>query len=136
MRWRVYYADGSMFDDEMGEWSEAPARGVIAIVTPDPDHGKEIEHGKDFYLWWPNASKPWGVDAVGLWDYLIEADDPQKGQRVANLDLAALEDRVKFGRSVDNEIYRAIIRAAIEDPDFGKKTGLKPGESLEPGGGR
>lgn len=53
IHWRIYYSDGSFFDNTMGGPSDAPAVDVQAIVC-EPD----LWHGGDIF---------------GLYDYLIRS---------------------------------------------------------------
>lgn len=118
MRWKLYYDDGATFSDEDGRWEDAPHRGVLVLATEDPDVGRELDHGPrgEFFAWWPQATKPWGHDRIGILDYLAEAGYPAT-TRLADL---SLEDwraaGVKVGRSVDNHAFRATLAAAIDDP--------------------
>lgn len=110
--WRIYYADGSTFDWEQGLPAEAPGRGVICIVQPDPDTGRHRVSGFGYY-WWRDHG--WfGGDLFGLFDYL---QDP--GQKV-----------VKFGRTVSNERFREICRRADNDADFPPRSGYRRGERV------
>lgn len=45
MKFRIYYDDGSTFD----ELEDAPGQGVVVIAQSDEDVGKELLHRKDFY---------------------------------------------------------------------------------------
>lgn len=57
--WRIYYADGSTFTSEDGQWAEAPAFGVQAVVyyhVPDGNglRRKTVDGGRgegDVYVW-------------------------------------------------------------------------------------
>lgn len=124
MRWRLYYDDGSTFDNDDGAWNDAPHLGVITLVTEDPDVGRELDHGArgEFYAWWPEASKPWGFDRIGILDYLQEIGF-ETSTHLADLSLDEWRDAgVKLGRSVDNKVFRAVIAAATSDPDFPPKS--------------
>lgn len=96
---RVYYDNGATFT---GPPQETPALGVIAVVQPDPDHGRMLLARWDYYCWHPDPGQWWGHDLFGLWDYLI-----QPGWR-----------RVLFGRNVTQEVFHQILRRAEADPDF------------------
>lgn len=107
MRYRIYYADGSTFD---GSPSGAPSLGVVCIVQPDPDVGRHVLSGFDYY--WPADGAWWGGDLFGLFQYLIEP-----GLK-----------KVLFGRTISNRAFREILKAACEDRDFAPKSGWKRGE--------
>lgn len=118
MRWKLYYADGSTFSSEDGSWSDAPHRGVVVLSTEDADVGREVDHGVrgEFFAWWPEATKPWGHDRVGILDYLAASGYPT----CLLLSDLSLDDwraaGVKVGRSIDNGPFREILRAAMDDP--------------------
>lgn len=124
MNFRIYYDDGSTFDDLDGSWEDAPHLGVVVLVTSDPDVGREFDHGArgEFYAWWPGASKPWGFDRTGILDYLAECGWPET-THLADLSLDEWRQAgVKLGRSVDNDRFRAIVARAAADPDFPVKS--------------
>lgn len=104
--WRVFYADGDTFDDGDGPPEAAPARGVIAVVSPDPRVGRIVDAGQDYYCWRDDAGTFYGMDQTGLWDYLA----------------APGWKRVLFGRSIPPAEYRAIYRQAVTDADFPAKS--------------
>lgn len=123
--WRIYYGDDETFDSGRGPWLVAPAWNVQVLATPDEFVGRELDHGKGFYLWWPAASKPWGVDAVGLYDYLWHIRHPEAGKPLSMVNFNSLiEVGVKFGRSIDNARFRQIMEQANQDPVFPKKSGM------------
>lgn len=67
--WRIYYGDGSTFDNCEGEPCHAPATGVIAIaqVNPIPGENPYIQHMTDYYIWLGNH---WlGCDMLRLFQY-------------------------------------------------------------------
>lgn len=95
--WRLYYDDGSTFSSEDGGPQDAPARGVIAILQPDPDVGHHVVTGFDYY--WIRDGVWFGGDLFGLFDHLITP-----GWKA-----------VKFGRTTSNAEYRAIVARATAD---------------------
>lgn len=110
LSWRIYYSDDSTFDSSQGEPHESPPLGVQAIVQPDPDMGRVIEWGKDYY-WW--VGDRWdGGDLFGLFDYLS-----QPGVKV-----------VRFGRSMSNAAFRAVYARAVADQDFPHKSAMRSDE--------
>lgn len=118
MRWKLYYADGTTFSSEDGVWSDAPYRGVVVLSTEDPNVGRELDHGArgEFFAWWPDATKPWGHDRVGILDYLAATGRPTS-LLLADLSLDDWRAAgVKIGRSLDNHLFREILLAAMDDP--------------------
>lgn len=117
--WRIYYGDGSTFDSSQGSPLHAPALNVQCIVQPDPDVGRHVV-SKFAYYWWDGEW--YGGDLFGLHDYLM-----RPGPKT-----------VKFGRTVSNAEYRAVVRRAAADPDFtpGAPQRDLPGKHLPPITGR
>lgn len=112
LRWRAYYDDGSLFDSSQGEPQDAPALGIQAIVQPDPDVGRTVQWGKDYY-WW--LGDRWdGGDLFGLFDYLS-----RPGLKI-----------VRFGRSMSNAAFRAVYARAAADSDFPRKSAVAPDERI------
>ena len=64
--WRIYYADGSVFDSTMGTWAEAPPFGAQCVVWYVVDGRKMIHSGKDVYAYEGDcdAAEPC---KMGLW---------------------------------------------------------------------
>lgn len=114
--WRVYYDDGTTYDDGDGPPGQAPKQGVICTVHRDAEVGRQIITHYDFYWWNADAGCWWGGDIFGLWDYLT-----RPGEKV-----------VLFGRSVPNDHYREIHRRAVEDADFPRKSAWKDTENRLP----
>ncbi len=111
--WRIYYSDNSTFDSSMGAVSEAPGFGVLAVVQPEPGVGCETLHAFDFYIYINNQ---W-IGIVGfdsLIDYLVHMVH----------DIQA----VKHGRMTTREQYQKVMRLALHDDDFPRKSGKHRGE--------
>lgn len=113
LHWRIYYDDGTTYDNEDGSPENAPKQGVISVVHKDKEVGRSITTQYDFYWWNYDISQWYGGDIFGLWDYLT-----QPGEKI-----------VLFGRSVPRQCYRNIQQNAIDDPDFPEKSGRLPGEN-------
>lgn len=111
IHWKIYYVGGATFSSNDGEPWQAPRLGVLAIVSFEPDNGREILARKEFY-WW-DGSHWFGGDNFGLWDHLIRAD----------------RQCALAGRYVANAAYVEVIQYAINDPDFPPKTADNPGET-------
>jgi hypothetical protein len=121
MKWKLWYSDGSTFTHEDGSWEDAPSRGIVVLVYDDGETGREVEHGKDYYLWWEGrGTTPWGVDKAGLWDWLHEIGHPLADKQFENEDFATLEGLgVKFGRNMQTPDFRALLaEATMNDPEY------------------
>lgn len=105
INWRIYYGDGSVFDDSMGTPKEAPPLNVQVIVVADENVGKQLLHLWDWYYW---DGEQWsGADIYGLLDQLM-------WNHVT---------AIKQGRTLSQREFDAIKQRAIEDTDFSPKTG-------------
>ena len=95
--WRIYYADGSTFDDTQGKPEDAPATGVICILQNPPNHGWQLHRDKDYYLW---LGDEWvGVEPDGFWQYMFKS-----GYKFP-----------LFGVNVPDDIYAEIIKRATDE---------------------
>lgn len=104
-QWRIYYDDGTTFDDTQGAPEDAPGLGVVCIVQACPDLGRQIMSGWDFYYFRPSSPVPWwGCEWFGLIDNLTAK--PRDTQAV------------KAGRTIDSLTYEKIRELAGADPDF------------------
>lgn len=112
LTWRIYYGDGSHFDNLNGPPERAPARNVQVIVQRDllagPEEiGRRILAGFDYY-WFDTEAGGWaGGDLFGLFDYLLRST------------------RVKFGRTIDDRAFKGVKERALDDPDFPPKSGWR-----------
>lgn len=113
MKWRIYYADGSTFDNTDGEAEEAPAFGVICIVFPDTVVGRVVMWGWDWYYYETECGQWWGSDIHGLLDGLLHG---------------LPRTAYKQGRNIHNAAFKAILNRAVHDPDFPRKSARKQGE--------
>jgi len=112
VKWRVYYDDGHTFDDRQGKACDAPGVGVICVVQRDPGTGRAILTGYDYYVC---LGDDWlGVDLFGLLDYVLNHLERIRG--------------VIAGRAVMNDIYAAVMRRALDDPDFPVKSAKRINE--------
>jgi hypothetical protein len=112
MPWRIYYGDGSIYDDSQGSPWDAPALNAQAVVVSDPEHGWYCCRADDFY-WYIEAEDRWySGERFGLFDYLT-----QPGMK-----------KVIFGRSIPDWEYRKLLDRAMNDPDLPKKTGWQAHE--------
>ena len=103
-RWRIYYADGSTFDDSAGAPADAPTTGVIVIVqrAESLHWPRVICCAHDWYWWRPDEGRWYGGDVHGF------------------LDQAAHCGAVwaKQGRMVTHDAYNAIMQRASHDHEF------------------
>lgn len=109
--WRIYYSDNT-FDSSQGTLEDAPAFGVVCIVSPNDLVGRVILHRHDFYYWVPpdgNVKGYWsGGDARGVFDRLL-----------FRLPFMALLE----GRNVRREVFNKVMVDADKDPDFDPSSG-------------
>lgn len=101
------------FSSEEGAPHTAPGFGVIAVCQPQYDVGCEVLSAFDWYFYmrerWHGAV---GHDA--LVDQ-VHAYAPELGAMVV-------------GRQVSRDDYQKVMRVALKDPDFPRKSGDHPGE--------
>lgn len=105
LQWRIYYADGSTFDDLDGSPSDAPGLGIIVVVLKHEDSRIRayIQHEADYYIW--AEGRWWACDLFRLWQYwFVQKYDHPK---------VALA-----GETIRNDLYAKIIRKAKSDKDF------------------
>lgn len=110
INWRIYYADGSVFDSSQGNPEHAPATGiaVIAQVNPLPDDRPCLQMMTDYYIW---LGDQWlGCDLFRLWQYLFVDNAKYEFPRAA---LA--------GETIASEAFLAIRSTAEQDSDFFKE---------------
>lgn len=137
IRWRVYYEDMT-FSDEEGTANEAPAWGVLVIAQVDPDVGRFLQHGADYY--WYDGARWYGGDLPGVYDYLlrlgvvldkdlggfchawIEDGIERTGDILALHRFMARSGLVKFGRHIPNASFEATYQQATIDTDFPPKS--------------
>lgn len=106
--WRIYYHDGSTFSNEDGEPSQAPADGIEVIVQVDARAGRSVIEGKDFYIF--DGAKWVGMDGDGM-----KAWFRTRGE-------------LKQGLTVSRQRFDEILHAALNDPDFPRKSARYPDE--------
>jgi hypothetical protein len=96
MNWKVLYDDGSSFTDEDGSPNDAPAWGVVAAISTEDDI-KALTEGDDYYYFNPLDDRWYGVDLVGLIDFLTHTGF------------------LKIGRFVPIKQYQKILEQALAD---------------------
>lgn len=102
--WRIYYADGSTYDDAMGSPADAPTTGVVVIVQRVESHHwpRVICCGHDWYWWRPDEARWYGGDVHGFLDQAAHC-----GATWA-----------KQGRMLTQDAYNEIMQRASHDQDF------------------
>lgn len=101
--WRIYYSDGSTFDNTQGGPSEAPRRGVQIILIKHGRKGVRKLRLADYYLWSPTMTR---------W---LEAQDS-----AAVIVRALMEPHIILlaGEYISEEDHGRILIEADNDPDF------------------
>lgn len=96
--WAIFYADGTIVNDQECEPSLVPKTGVVAIAHMTPD-GKRIQRGREFYWFTDDPDYSiYGGDLFGLWEKLTKS-----GSHI-----------VLFGRSIPDSTFRDIVLAATQ----------------------
>ena len=102
LNWRIYYGDGTTYDETDGPAEEAPAWGTVAVVTRNSNDPREIVSvqgtGFDYFVYDKNNDW-WGADFIGLIDRLAD--------RSAKV--------VCFGRTIEPHKYEQIIAKSVKD---------------------
>lgn len=98
--WKIYYGDGSTYTDTDGPPESAPCGRVIAVAFYDDDNRRRVCHQADYYTW--DGKRWYSADASGFWQYMQEP-----GIKI-----------VKFGREIGDLQYRAVMTAALNDPEM------------------
>lgn len=100
VEWRIYYEDGSVFDNEQGTWDDAPVDGVQCVAVRHPLYGRQIYNSADYYI-----NPPFG-------DHVAQTND--LGPTLRKLRW------IKFGRSAPTDQYNKVLKQACDDPVFPK----------------
>lgn len=122
--WRIYYADGSTYDDSDGSWMDAPPRGIAGIPHPDPVSGRVIEHDH-LYFMPAEFEYPQGCDLLGALDHLIQVGEV--GLDVVPAELPAevfFRCGIKWGRTMPSRAWREMWQRMDADPDFPARSGF------------
>lgn len=106
VRWRVYYDNGETASGL--DPADVGSVGVVAIVQPDPDHGRMVVARWDYYCYHSDDEQWYGHDQFGLWDCLTRPG----------------YNRILFGRTIPTEQFRKIIACAESDPDFPTRSAM------------
>lgn len=112
--WRIYYADGSTFDNLQGTPANSPDRGVIVIVYNDRiDHlntiGRICLNLWDWYFWREDDREWYGCDSLSVTHYFRQ--------------YARVISCLRTGETLPTPKYKAIMERATNDLDFSLKQG-------------
>jgi hypothetical protein len=124
-RWRIYYADGSVFSDTDGSPWDAPRLGVECILTRGmesqerPEKDLVLISHSDYYYWEPDVCGFgwWHADQWAVLLHLRRARHPL----------------VVFGEYTQAANYSAIEARALSDAGARKRAVWRGGPSSEPG---
>lgn len=133
LTWRLYYTNRTPFSSDDGEWSDAPYLGVAGLQcrevrsSSDPKHTGSIIRNGNFYVWWPDQSRPWACDWAGLLDYLFSIGGLAEDDRLVDISLSFLRNHgVKLGRTMNDVAWDAMSLQMKSDPDFPPKSARGP----------
>lgn len=101
--WRIYYADGSMFDAEMGQPGDAPSFGAQVILVRDGRHQRRVLKFADYYLYRPSIRR-WTDHQDGASALLAAAHEPWV--------------TLICGQYLREDAFEQILIRANDDPDF------------------
>ncbi len=103
LQWRIYYDDGSTFDNLQGTEDKAPPFGVQCVVQLDAEGAsRDRLQGPDYYIM--TETGRWiGCDLTGILDRLINRI-PFSGLLV--------------GRWIELTAYHEVTHKAARDRDF------------------
>jgi len=100
VEWRIYYEDGSVFDNTQGSWSDAPVDGVQAVAVGHKLYGRQVHSKRDYYLMPPHTGTITSVNDLG-----------PTLRRLRWL---------KFGLEIPREQFEKVLMQACNDPVFPK----------------
>ena len=100
--WRIYYADGTTWDNLAGLWDNAPCDGIVCVIVRDKAYGSFILNGLDFY-------------------YSITEGEIGHSRDIAP-QLRARAKWLKYGLAVPGDDWQRILAAATADAEFPRST--------------
>lgn len=104
MQWKIYYANDSTWSSDDGNPASIPNRyGIVCIQQLEPELGREIVNRWELYRFAPSSGLWFGTSDEGVTDRLL-----------ARKPIPTLVAGVRLARAE----FRAIYRAALNDPDF------------------
>ena len=102
MNWRIYYMDGTTYDNTQGTWDDAPLDGVVCVVTRSEDgFNRYVLNGLNYYYM---PANPLPTDATHTND--------------AGPQLRARCPWLKHGVGLSRSAYMHILQRACKDKDF------------------
>lgn len=137
--WRIYYGDGSTFDNLQGEPKDAPAFDVQVITQKNRPNGRRSISLYDYYYY--RDGRWWGGDLGGIIVYLqdlgilsydkdtfmpVVNGIPMDGFRI--ITYAIHTGFVKLGKFIEKKDFYKIIAKAEADNDFPIRMGRYRGE--------
>jgi hypothetical protein len=113
LRFRIYYADGSIYSDSDGSPFDAPGGNALVIAQENHAHGRVILASpfKGYFCW--SGAEWWECDAFGFMQYMLA-----KGER-----------KVVFGTNAYDAVYNAAVARAVADDYLPRKSAMRQGES-------
>ena len=109
MKWRIYYADGTTLDGQDTSFIPVDRRfQVQIIVQDDKDHGRQLVHFADYYLWRSDLNRWMGVEG----DLSAMMALNQHTEDITSL---------LWGSMMDPYAWADIQRSANEDAGFAPK---------------
>jgi hypothetical protein len=91
MTFRIYYSDGSFYDQD--ENSPMPVLDAQIIVQKDQDRGWITTHGADFFI--RKGGRWWGVDLYGLFRFLMDTGSVLFGETIRHKEFDEIYQRAK-----------------------------------------
>lgn len=101
--WRIYYRDGTTFDNTQGAPHEAPSEFFICALGYGEDSVRYMLHGWNYYRWDKESEQWWGFDRQGLHTRLRHNDEVYA---------------YKEGYTVTKTLFNEITDRAHRDPGF------------------
>jgi len=109
LKWRIYYGDGTSFDNTQGSPKDAPTLDVQVIVVADDDVGRQLLHLWDWYYFDLDDNQWCGADIYGVLDQFMHRN----------------VEALKQGRTLPQRDFDAIKQRAIDETIFLVETGKK-----------
>jgi len=124
INWRIYYGDGTTFDNTQGRPEDAPKLNVQCIAVNERgtktfkavlDVGHVVLHDWDYYIYQEDTGWFGVREVVDLVDHVLHSSHKIKA--------------VGKARSIPTGEFKAIYKQAWRDPDFPKKTSYRKDEA-------
>lgn len=119
MKWRIYYADGSTFEGSDPSAIPSGKRFQVQIIVQhDADHGRQLVHFADYYLWHSDLGRWMGVagDMSAMMAITLQPEEITC---------------VLWGSMMDPYAWAEIQRAANTDPGFPEKTARRKYDAVK-----